>query len=215
MHGRHVHIKDLTYRVDQSSNISCDFLQFLSNEEEENLYSNEDVAYDISMDVHEQASNIDDMQVMYHHDKNVTHTDMSLDMDKMVANGKNPDFVFTFYNVPRAANLTLRYREDGDRFEPSWRNGSSVKVKDFLRAQNVPLHLRDEIPLVVLKKENETGSLNANDLSHNTHISEIIGIYPDYVAHKYKHPQKRSIEEFSSHNENGKLFTVKISFRKK
>lgn len=56
-------------------------------------------------------------------------------------------------HVPMGASLLLRHRQDGDRFHPAWRPGP-IKLKDFLRGQNVPLHRRDEVLLVVLRPTN-------------------------------------------------------------
>lgn len=56
-------------------------------------------------------------------------------------------------HVPMGASLQLRHRQDGDRFHPAWRPGP-IKLKDFLRGQNVPLHRRDEVLLVVLRPVN-------------------------------------------------------------
>jgi len=75
-------------------------------------------------------------------------------------------------HVPTGARLLLRHRQDGDRFHPSWRSGS-IKLKDFLRGQNVPLHRRDEILLVVL--------LSASGKEEEEEAEEeerVLGLYP-------------------------------------
>ncbi|CAM9608415.1 unnamed protein product [Discosporangium mesarthrocarpum] len=51
------------------------------------------------------------------------------------------------YNLPQGAQLEIRKRRDGDVFWPEWRE-NPIKMKDFLRGQGVPLHLRDEVALV-------------------------------------------------------------------
>jgi tRNA(Ile)-lysidine synthase len=66
------------------------------------------------------------------------------------------------YNVPVGTVLEVRSRIEGDRFHPPWRDGP-VKVKDFLRGQKVPLHRRDDVPLIC------SGS-------------DILCVWPDHVA---------------------------------
>ena len=70
---------------------------------------------------------------------------------------KKEDGKFTFSNIAPESKFSLRYRLEGDKFQPAWREGSSVKLKDFLRGQLVPLHVRDWIPLVVLYEKKEIG----------------------------------------------------------
>jgi tRNA(Ile)-lysidine synthetase-like protein len=46
-------------------------------------------------------------------------------------------------------------------FTPSWRN-SPIKLRQFLRAQGVPLHLRDEVPILIMKSGGDkTGTIVA------------------------------------------------------
>ncbi|KAJ8608518.1 hypothetical protein CTAYLR_005733 [Chrysophaeum taylorii] len=52
-------------------------------------------------------------------------------------------------DVARGARLELRFRRDGDRFHPAWRE-RPLKLKDFLRGQRVPLVHRDRVPILVL-----------------------------------------------------------------
>ena len=50
-------------------------------------------------------------------------------------------------NLPKGCELSLRTRRPGDRFRPNTR-GESVKLKDWMRANDFPLHTRDRTPLV-------------------------------------------------------------------
>jgi tRNA(Ile)-lysidine synthetase-like protein len=77
-----------------------------------------------------------------------------------------PGWSMVLPHVPMGARLRLRNRQEGDRFHPPWRQ-SPVKLKDFLRAQNVPLHRRDEVMLIVLLSN---GPLGVKE--------EVIGLHP-------------------------------------
>lgn len=52
--------------------------------------------------------------------------------------------------IPSAAALEVRFRADGDRFHPAWRE-RPAKLKDFLRGQRIPLADRDRVPILVLR----------------------------------------------------------------
>jgi tRNA(Ile)-lysidine synthetase-like protein len=52
-------------------------------------------------------------------------------------------------NVVRGSKVVVRTRRQGDRFHAPWRV-SSIKLKDFLRGQKVPLHLRDNLPIIIV-----------------------------------------------------------------
>jgi len=62
----------------------------------------------------------------------------------------NSSFPVILYNVPYGANLSLRFRKDGDRFHPPWRQ-TPMKLKDYLRGQKIPLHKRDRMPLICVQ----------------------------------------------------------------
>jgi tRNA(Ile)-lysidine synthase len=68
-----------------------------------------------------------------------------------IGEGEERDCV-VLHNVPEGARLHVRRRRDGDRFHPTWKQ-RPLKVKDFLRGQKVPLHRRDDVPLVCLGEE--------------------------------------------------------------
>ena len=72
------------------------------------------------------------------------------------------------FNLPGHCTLLVRERAQGDRFHPAWKK-APVKVKDFLRDQQVPLWQRDSIPCVVLN-------------------GRLIAIYPKFVAHGFERP---------------------------
>ncbi len=61
-----------------------------------------------------------------------------------------PEDGMILYNVPLQATLTLRFRQDGDRFHPHWKP-HSIKLKDFLRDQGFPLHERNQVPLICVE----------------------------------------------------------------
>ena len=75
-------------------------------------------------------------------------------------------------HVPMGARLLLRLRQDGDRFHPAWRSGP-IKLKDFLRGQNVPLHRRDEILLVVL-----LSASGKEEEEEEEEEERVLGLYP-------------------------------------
>lgn len=58
-------------------------------------------------------------------------------------------------NLPDVCALRLRFRQPGDAFQPeqSPSRGRRVKLKDWMRANGVPLHARDRTPLVCLGGE--------------------------------------------------------------
>ena len=55
-------------------------------------------------------------------------------------------------NLPERCELSLRTRRPGDRFCPPTRT-TSVKLKDWMRANDFPLHTRDRTPLVCVGAE--------------------------------------------------------------
>ncbi|MBF0287756.1 MAG: tRNA lysidine(34) synthetase TilS [SAR324 cluster bacterium] len=77
------------------------------------------------------------------------------------------------FNISPTTELIFRYRRDGDYFHPHWKN-KPVKVKDFLRDQGIPLHQRNQIPLVCYK-------------------NEILGIYPHFRGKPFHHDKKKHL----------------------
>ena len=73
------------------------------------------------------------------------------------------------YNLPPRAELEVRARQPGDRFQPPWKNGA-VKLKDFFRDQGIPLWRRGEVPLIVFE-------------------GTVIGVYPGFAARGYQKPE--------------------------
>ena len=71
-----------------------------------------------------------------------------------------PSDGLVLFNIAPRSHLIVRYRKAGDRFHPHWKRGP-VKLKDFLRNQNFPLHERNRIPLIC-------------------HQNQILAIYPHY-----------------------------------
>jgi tRNA(Ile)-lysidine synthetase-like protein len=59
------------------------------------------------------------------------------------------DMEVVLNNVVRGSKVVVRTRRQGDRFHAPWRV-SSIKLKDFLRGQKVPLHLRDNLPIIIV-----------------------------------------------------------------
>ena len=55
-------------------------------------------------------------------------------------------------NLPDFCTLRLRFRQPGDAFQPG-QSPRRVKLKDWMRANGVPLHARDRTPLVCLGGE--------------------------------------------------------------
>lgn len=55
--------------------------------------------------------------------------------------------------LPAGARVTLRTRRPGDRFAPPGLAGHTKKVKKWMNEQQLPLHLRDQIPLMVINGE--------------------------------------------------------------
>lgn len=54
------------------------------------------------------------------------------------------------YNIPSNATLVFRRLTEGDRFQPMWHQ-YPIKSTSFLRGQNVPLHLRQDVLVVELR----------------------------------------------------------------
>lgn len=75
-------------------------------------------------------------------------------------------------HVPLGARLQLRHRVDGDRFHPTWRPGP-IKLKDFLRGQNVPLHRRNEVLLVVFLQANGEEEERVLGLHPTGHVAAV------------------------------------------
>lgn len=75
------------------------------------------------------------------------------------------------FNLPGGCSLLVRERARGDRFHPAWKK-APVKLKDFLRDQQVPLWQRDNLPCVVLD-------------------GRLIAIYPNFVAHGFESPRAK------------------------
>lgn len=78
-----------------------------------------------------------------------------------------PSTGILLFNIPINQTLNIRYRQPGDRFHPHWKN-KSIKLKDFLRDQKIPLHQRNHLPLIC-------------------DSNEILAIYPYYRSHKVYH----------------------------
>ena len=67
-------------------------------------------------------------------------------------------------NLPYNCTLHLRMRQPGDRFCPSSRtDGKLVRLKDWMRNGNFPLHARDRTPLVCLD-------------------GEVLAVYPNFLG---------------------------------
>lgn len=65
---------------------------------------------------------------------------------------------FLQHNDQKPANFTLKAvaGSEGMLFTPPWRRGHGpVKIKEFLRGQKVPLHLRDLTPIICFGNESE------------------------------------------------------------
>ena len=63
--------------------------------------------------------------------------------------GPRRDYHLQLHGVSLQATVVVRHPRPGDSFQPSWRN-SPLKLTDFLRGKDVPVHLRDEATLVVV-----------------------------------------------------------------
>jgi len=70
------------------------------------------------------------------------------------------------FNISQDVHLQIRYRAPGDRFHPHWKR-HPIKLKDFLRDQNIPLHQRDLVPIIC--RDNQT-----------------IAMYPQYCSYHNK-----------------------------
>ena len=75
----------------------------------------------------------------------------------------------TLFNLAPQSELSLSYRKPGDRFHPSWKK-KSVKLKDFLRDQGIPLHERDRLPLV--RQDEKILAIYPHFCSSATHKNE-------------------------------------------
>jgi len=73
-------------------------------------------------------------------------------------------------NIPPGASLVIRTRKEGDRFHPPWRE-TPQKMKDFLRGQKIPLHLRDQVPLICLE---------AGGIGHKEE-EVVVAVYPSHI----------------------------------
>ena len=76
-----------------------------------------------------------------------------------------PSEGLVLFNVAPQSHLIVRYRKAGDRFHPHWKH-SPLKLKDFLRDQNFPLHMRNRTPLIC-------------------HQNKILAIYPYFRSKSY------------------------------
>ncbi len=98
-------------------------------------------------------------------------TDWQIQCQRLAPSETIPSEGITLFNIPPKRQLTFCYRKPGDRFHPPWKR-KPVKLKDFLRDQGIPLHQRNQIPLI------DDGN-------------EILSIYPYYLAQSTSHDQKK------------------------
>mmetsp|Transcript_57290 Transcript_57290/g.139679 ORF Transcript_57290/g.139679 Transcript_57290/m.139679 type:complete len:802 (+) Transcript_57290:259-2664(+) len=77
------------------------------------------------------------------------------------------DLSFFSTTVGRTKGLVLgssNVESSSPRFTPSWRN-SPIKLRQFLRAQDVPLHRRDDVPVLIMESSElrEIVAVKANE----------------------------------------------------
>ena len=82
--------------------------------------------------------------------------------DSVAVNAESSGPGVVLANLPERCELSLRTRRPGDRFCPPTRT-TSVKLKDWMRANDFPLHTRDRTPLVCVG-------------------AEVLAVYPGAVA---------------------------------
>ena len=82
-----------------------------------------------------------------------------------------PSKGLVIFNVAPQSHLIVRYREAGDRFHPHWRT-NPLKLKDFLRDQNFPLHQRNRLPLIC-------------------HQNQILAIYPYFRSKSFYQDEQK------------------------
>ena len=74
----------------------------------------------------------------------------------------NPKSEFsTEIYLPDDCSITIRGREQGERFRPRGMGGNSRKLKDWMIDKKIPRYLRDQIPLVIV--DGEVGAIVCNE----------------------------------------------------
>ena len=83
------------------------------------------------------------------------------DLSWMIINGQNTDNIsdlheLCFSSLPDSYTLDIKQVKDcvHTKFTPPWRR-SAIKIKEFLRGQKVPLHLRDQVNVLCLTVEDD------------------------------------------------------------
>ena len=85
-------------------------------------------------------------------------------------------FSTTVGRAKRSLDGSSHLQSTSPRFTPSWRN-SPIKLRQFLRAQDVPLHRRDNVPILIMESNNcrEIVAVKPNDrwLVHKNYCHDL------------------------------------------
>lgn len=97
--------------------------------------------------------------------------------------------------IPVNSRLEVRFRHDGDRFHPSWRD-NPIKLKDFLRGQRVPAEERDTVPLLVLLVPSDDGDLDVGDDDDDDNYEErVVAVFLDEIVHVAQPHLRAEVED--------------------